>query len=287
MIRPSVVFFGYGDNGAESLKALIKRKIKIKGIIISDKEKTNTIASLAKKYKVPLVTFTKTNKLVIIGTVKKFNPDLIIVSSFPYLLPRAIYQFPKYGAINIHAGKLPYYRGYHPLNWALINGEKEIGVTIHYINEGIDSGDILAQEIIEISSNDDINSLKEKAIKKGVKLLIDIVQQITRENKRLKGRKQDKLKATYAPKRAENDGKIDWSKTSREIFNLIRALKSPYPNAFSLSNAGNKINFHDNFTPGKPGQIIAKIKDQYLITTGDGVALLKTKQKLRVGQILQ
>lgn len=285
MNRIKIAFFGYGENGASCLQSLLREKARILYVVISDKETSQKIKTLANKNRIPLLIFSKSNISEIIKKISKPNFDIFIVSSFPYLLSKKIYSLPRYGTLNIHAGALPRYRGYHPLNWAIIRGEETIGVTIHYIDEGIDSGNIIAQETMPLTVHDDINSIKKRAIKIGERLLVKTVREIEKKKKRLIGIKQDDKKATFAPKRSWSEGRIDWNSPARNIFNLVRALKNPYPNAFSYYKK-EKIDFEDVYIPKKAGKILAKFGKRYLITTGDGVILLQSKQKLRKNEIL-
>jgi len=216
----------------------------------------------------------------------KYAPDLLVVVSYPKLIPADILNIPKFGAINVHTGALPKYRGYHPLNWALIKDEKQVGVTVHYLDKGMDSGNIIEQKNIIVSNYDDINTIKKRLSKEAPKILWRAIGKIIRSKGKYKGIQQSDADVIFAPKRSEEDSKISWENNTRDIFNKIRALKKPYPNAFSFNKYGKKIQFTESFICKDAGQVIDKIKDFYLISTGDGVILVKTKDKLNIGEKL-
>ena len=132
--------------------------------------------------------------------------------------------------VNIHQSLLPAYRGRHPLNWAIINGETYTGVTIHHINKDFDDGDIILQKRVEILNNDTIMDVYWKAAKTGCKMLHSFFERVRKGN--LKGLRQDPKRATYFPPRIPKHGKIDWSDSAENIYNLVRALTYPYPGAY-------------------------------------------------------
>lgn len=280
-----ILFLGWGDNGYKCLSELLEQRFNVINVIVPINYNIEGMRQLCDKCNINLEEF-QSNE-ILIGKIETYKPDLMIIASFPKILPKNIIDYPKRGSINVHAGELPKYRGYHPINWAIIRDEKEVGVTVHYIDEEVDSGDILAQKVIPLRNRDDINSIRKALIRLGAKLLIKVVKRLSKHKKRIKGIKQEEGRATYAPRRRVEDGKIIWKNNTREIFNLVRALKSPYPNAFGFNQKGEKIEFKESFLPKKFGEILAKIKGYYLISIGDGVILLKTKKKLSVGEILK
>jgi len=165
--------------------------------------------------------------------LKKINPDLILVMGWSQLLKAEIIKIPKLGVIGSHPTELPKYRGRAPLPWSIIKNLKESALTFFYIQESIDDGDILDQRKFEITQNDDATSLYQKMTNLGKQMLIDNLLLIEKgEGKRTK---QDPKKFIESwPKRIPEDGKINWSKTAKEIHTLIRATTHPYPGAFSF-----------------------------------------------------
>lgn len=165
-------------------------------------------------------------------TLKKSNADLFVVVAFR-ILPKVILQIPKKGSINLHASLLPKYRGAAPIHWALINGEKETGVTTFFLDENVDTGNIILQEKISIEDEDNLGTLYNKLKILGANVLLNTINEIEKGFYELT--KQDNSLATPAPKITKEICKIDFSKSSLEIHNLVRGL-SPHPAAFFEHN---------------------------------------------------
>ncbi|MBI4838266.1 MAG: methionyl-tRNA formyltransferase [Nitrospirae bacterium] len=156
--------------------------------------------------------------------------DLIIVSGYPKLIPPKVIAHPEIGIINIHQSLLPAYRGRHPLNWAIINGEKYTGITIHHINKKFDDGNIIWQEKESVEKDDTIMDVYNKTVIKGNKMLKKVLNMAC--TKSFNGIRQGSESASYYPPRSPKDGKIDWNDNAVKIKNLIRALTVPYPGAY-------------------------------------------------------
>lgn len=280
-----VAFLGMHEVGEQSISALLENNIQIVGAIIPKLNRSKKIYELCKKNNIKVFPWDKLVDLKII--LDEILPDLLVIASFPNLLPEKIINKPRFGSINVHTGNLPKYRGIHPLNWAIINDESEIGVTVHYVNKKMDGGNILAQKTMKVSNHDDINSIKKTSAFIGGKLLVDTIKRITKAGKKIEGIKQEDKDSSLAPKRKPEDGQVEWNQNSRSIFNLVRALKSPYPNAFSYTMKNEKVEFEESFLPKTSGKILAKIKGYYLISTGDGCIMLKTKSRLKIGEFLK
>ena len=164
-----------------------------------------------------------------INDLQKLNADLFVVIAFR-MLPEVVWGMPKKGTINLHASLLPQYRGAAPINWAVINGEKETGVTTFFINERIDTGDMIQQDKIQISDNMTAGELHDQMMNVGANLLVDTIEKIRLGN--VKPTKQDfSTELKPAPKIFRDDCKIDLNKSAQEIHNLIRGM-SPYPAAW-------------------------------------------------------
>ncbi len=159
------------------------------------------------------------------------NPDIIITCAYGQIIPKVILDFPKYKCVNVHASLLPKYRGGAPIHAALLNGDDETGITIMYMDEGMDSGDIITSESIKILDNDNINTLSTKLSELGANLLIKILPDIF--NNKVKSIKQDESKVTYAYTIKRKDELIDFNKTYKEIYNQVRAL---YNRAYFILN---------------------------------------------------
>jgi methionyl-tRNA formyltransferase len=163
--------------------------------------------------------------------------DIIFSVGFSLLLRGDIFDFPTYGVINFHQSLLPKYRGRHPLNWAIINGEKETGITFHFMDERIDAGDIIYQERIPIDEYNNIMDLYHKTISSGRAALGKLLNSI--DNKTTQKIRQNEKEMSYYPPRRPEDGLINLSDSARNIYNLVRALTYPYPGAF-LFHEGRK-----------------------------------------------
>lgn len=165
------------------------------------------------------------------NVIKEINPDLIVVVAYGKILPKNIIEFPKYGCINVHGSLLPKYRGAAPIQWSIINGDKVTGVTTMFMNEGLDTGDILLQTKIFINDEDTSDDLKKKMSVIGAETLIETLKKL--EKGELVPIKQDDSQATLSPPLDKITGDIDWQKDAEEIHNLIRGSNS-WPIAHTL-----------------------------------------------------
>jgi methionyl-tRNA formyltransferase len=280
-------FFGYGDNGFTSLSALLAKDLK-PHLVIHISQNSQQLAELATAHQITTFVFNKLEKTILEAELNKIKLDLICIASFPYLIPQSIINLPKFGVLNVHTAALPKYRGYHPINWALIKDEPTVGVTLHYVDHGMDTGDIIDQTTIAVTNADDINTLKRRLNDAGAVLLVKAVDRINRSRKKLVGREQADSQATFAPKRSAADGKVKWSNNTRDIFNLIRALKDPYPNAFSITSSGDTVLIKATLLHSQPGTVLAQLNHgYYVVTTGDGIIAIKTDKSLTVGDVLK
>lgn len=164
-----------------------------------------------------------------IEELKALNANLFVVVAFR-MLPEIVWQMPEFGTFNLHASLLPQYRGAAPINWAVINGEKETGATTFFLQHEIDTGNIILQEKIKIEDDDNAGNVHDKLMMLGAELVLKTVQNI--EINSVKTKPQDDSDTKHAPKLFKETCLIDWNKTALEIHNLIRGL-SPYPTAFT------------------------------------------------------
>lgn len=229
----------------------------------------------AQKNNIPIELSQNVNTREFIDRIKKYDADLFVSMSFNQILRTEIINLPKFKTINCHAGKLPFYRGRNILNWALINDEKEFGVTAHYVDEGIDTGDIILQEVYPITDEDDYGTLLSRAYVGCADVLYRAIKMIQDgEVKRIRQSDIDSV-GMYCGGRESGDEIIDWTQTSRDIFNFIRALSIPGPQAVSWIK-GKKICINKSrMVPGARnykntvGQVIGKTGDGFLIKTAD------------------
>ena len=179
------------------------------------------------------------NNIEFIDKIKSLNPDVICVVAYGKILPKEILNIPKLGCINVHGSLLPKYRGAAPIQWAVLNGDKETGITTMYMDEGMDTGDMILKEKVEIGEDETTGELWEKLSKVGGKLLVKTLKEI--ENKTAPREKQGS-DFSLAPMLDKKMAKIDWeNKTAKEIKNLVRGL-NPIMGAYTYLN-GKKIKF--------------------------------------------
>lgn len=208
--------------------------------------------------------------------ILSINPDLIITCAYGQMIPKEILDFPRLGCINVHASLLPKLRGGAPIHKALIDGYDKTGITIMYMDEKMDSGDIICQEELKILDSDNLESLYEKLSVIGRDLLLTSLPSIIEgSNERFK---QNEVDATYAFNIKREEEHIDFSKSSRDVFNLIRGL-APIPGSYTCLEK-TEIKVYDslvlegNFT-GRCGEIIAVNKEGIVVKTKDGAICLK------------
>lgn len=210
--------------------------------------------------------------------ILKKNPDLIVTAAYGQLLPKELLDAPPYGCINVHASLLPELRGGAPIHHAIIQGKKETGVTIMYMVEQLDAGDMLTQVEVPIASDDHVGILHDKLSEAGTDLLMETLPKLF--NGELTPIKQDEEKATFAYNITRDDERIDWTKTNLEVYNQIRGLH-PWPVAFTTYLGKNmKIwwgEMDDGDYRGEPGEIIAKDEDSFTVVCGNGKGVRVTK----------
>lgn len=244
----NILFMGTPDFAKESLENLYNAKHNILGVVTNvDKPKgrgMKMVYTPVKEYaiekNIPVYQPEKVRKNTeFIEKIKKINPDVICVVAYGKILPKEILDIPKYGCINVHASILPKYRGAAPIQWAVLNGDKETGVATMYMDIGMDTGDIIEVEKCEIGDEETTGELWNKLSKIGGKLLVSTLEKI--ENGTATRTKQGK-DFTMAPMIDKQMAKINWEeKTAQEIHNLVRGL-NPIMGAYSILN-GKKIKF--------------------------------------------
>ena len=230
------VVFAYHNIGRTGIEALRRNGFEISAVF-THKDNANeniwfgSVAELAGEYGIPVFAPEDVNHPVWAARIQAMAPDFIFSFYYRNMLSEEILAIPAKGALNLHGSLLPKYRGRVPINWAIINGEKETGVTLHYMTRKADAGDIVDQEKIEITNDDTAKTLFGKA-DKAAALLLDRALPLLKDGKAARI-PQDDSKATTFGGRKPADGQIDWSKPADEIRNLIRAVTLPYPGAFS------------------------------------------------------
>ena len=242
-----IVFMGTPDFAAESLKEVYKAGYKIEAVVTNpDKPKGRGMKLIPSPVKV----FAEENKLNVlqpqrvknniefIEKIKKINPDVICVVAYGKILPKEILEIPKLGCINVHGSLLPKYRGAAPIQWAVLNGDKETGITTMYMNEGMDTGDMILKEKVAIDEDETTGELWDKMLVVGAKLLVKTLK-LVEDGTAPRIKQGDDY--TIAPMLEKEMAKIDWNKSALEIKNLVRGL-NPIMGAYTYLD-GKKIKF--------------------------------------------
>lgn len=230
----SFIFIGGKQIGVNCLKILLKNGYFPQLVIanLDDKGKDTWHESLVKfseKNKLTLIKNKKIKDREVIDKIKKFNPEIIFCFGATQLIPNEILKIPKDGVLNLHPALLPKYRGRYSTVQAIFNNEKKAGVTLHLMDEGIDSGPIISQISFPISKSDTAKTVYDKFTSEGTKLFKSFVVN-WKKNAKIIPKKQDEKNATYFPKGLPNNGEINWSWNGKKIFNFIRSMTfEPFP----------------------------------------------------------
>ena len=243
MKSPGIIFYGTPEFAVASLASLVQNKYKILAVVTSpdkpagrgQKLQTSPVKDFALQHSLKILQPANMKDQAFLDELKELNPDLQIVVAFR-MMPKAVWQFPKLGTFNLHASLLPQYRGAAPIHWAVINGEKETGITTFFLKQEIDTGNIIMQEKIPIGKNDTVGVMYEKLMTKGAELVVKTVEAIAKNN--LEVKEQDSLKTgslKAAPKLTRQNTKIDFRKNPEQVRNFIRGL-NPEPGAHAELN---------------------------------------------------
>lgn len=242
MTQPQIVFFGTPEFAAESLKALIAAKFDITAVVTmpdapagrSKKILSSPVKILAEQHSIPVIQPDTLRQETTESLIPRM--DLGIVVAYGKILPQWLLSKPRYGMINIHASLLPAYRGPAPIHAALLNGNRETGITLMRIDEKLDHGPILAQETVTIAEDDNYQSLSHKLAACGAALLVRTIPAWIAEE--ITPREQDHEKATYTKILTKEDGHVDWNLQAREVQNRMRAY-SLWPQCWSIASFSN------------------------------------------------
>lgn len=284
-----IIFMGTPDFAACSLKKLIAENFNViscytnpdkpsgRGMKLKYSEVKNV--ALENNIKVYQPARLRKNEEVI-EEIKAQKPDLIVVVAYGKILPKEILEIPKYGCINVHGSLLPEYRGAAPMQWSIINGDKKTGITTMFMDEGMDTGDMLLKEEVEILEEDNFESLHDKMKEVGASILVKTIKKL--QEGTLERKKQPK-EGTIAPMISKEMTKIDFNKTSKEIFNMIRGM-SPFPGAYMEDCDGKiykvyKVGYaEDKNIIAENGEVILKNKSTLNIKCKEGyISVLEIK----------
>jgi methionyl-tRNA formyltransferase len=216
------------------------------------------VADLAKGNGIPVYTPESVNTPEWISRIGDWKPAIIFSFYYRNMIKEEVLNIPRLGAFNMHGSLLPRYRGRVPINWAVLHGEKETGVTLHYMVKRADAGDIVDQETVPIGPDDTAQDVFRKAVKAARLVLERRIDDLTKGT--VPRRKQDESRATYFGGRKPEDGRIDWAQSAERIYNLIRAVTHPYPGAFTRSGGKKLFIWWARPLPdgiGKPGEVLS------------------------------
>ncbi len=272
-----IIFMGTPEFAVSSLKALIESDHDVVAVVAQpDKPKGRgrklappPTKALAEQHNIPVLQPEKVRTEEFLSQLQNLSPDLICVTAYGKILPKNILELPRYGCVNVHASLLPKYRGAAPINWAIVRGETQSGITTMLMDEGMDTGDMLLKKEIQIQDEDDASSLSEKLSQLGAELLLETISQL--QEGKLDPAKQDESQATYAPMLKKSDGEIKWEKSAVEIRNLVRGL-NPWPGTFTkLGNKSLKI-FKTKIVDGggSPGEVLESDLGGLVVATSEG-----------------
>ena len=277
-----IIFMGSPDFAVESLERLNNSdKINIKAVVSQPdrkkgrghKSQPTPVKKKALNNDLNVLTAADVNQNEFVNKIKSYEPEAIVVVAFGQKLKKEILDFPDHGCINLHASLLPKYRGSSPIHQAIINGDEKSGVTTMFMDEELDKGDIIYQKEINIDYKDTVGVLHDKLASEGADLLLETLIEL--EKGKAPRKKQDHSKASYAFKIDKTLGRIDWSKSARKIYDLVRGV-NPWPGAYTkLDDEIVKIwevsIANKDFSTGDIGEIIkSNVNDGIIVQTGKG-----------------
>ncbi|WOW20605.1 methionyl-tRNA formyltransferase [Clostridioides difficile] len=296
-----IVFMGTPDIAVPCLQKIIDENYEILGVVTQpDKPKgrgkklgMSPVKELVIENNIPVYQPVKARDKEFIDKIKSLNPDVIVVVAFGQILPKEILEIPKLGCINVHVSLLPKYRGAAPINWVIINGEEKTGVTTMYMDEGLDTGDMILKTEVNLDENITAGELHDKMMNIGAETLKETLRLIEEGNAPREVQNHEEF--SYAPIMNKSLGNIDFSKSAREIHNLVRGV-NPWPSAYTTYNDVImkvwKTKVLDEKSTKDVGTIIDVSKDGIKVSTIDNVLLIEeiqmpNKKRMLVGEYIK
>jgi methionyl-tRNA formyltransferase len=279
-----IVFMGTPEFAVPSLEALLQSEDTVVGVVTQpDRPKgrggalvPSPIKAICRQKQVPFLQPFKMKDPGFLDALGAWKPDLIAVAAFGRILPPVILDLPPQGCVNVHASLLPKYRGAGPIQWAIINGERETGITTMLMDAGMDTGAILLQERVPIGPEETAGSLTDTLAKVGGRLLVETIRRL--KSGTVTPQPQDHAQATLAPLLKKEDGAIDWTLPAANIANRVRGL-SPWPGAYTYAGkerwtivrASAMDQDSETDQARSPGTIVDVNKEHILVSTGRGL----------------
>lgn len=279
MSKIRTIFMGTPDFAVPCLRVLQEKTEIIAVVTQPDRPKgrghnlqSSPVKSAALEYNLPVLQPEKIKTEEFTAKLEEMQPDLIVVVAFGQILSQRILDIPRLGCVNVHASLLPRYRGAAPIHWSIINGEKETGVTTMLMDAGLDTGDMLLKDAVEITEEMTTEELHDQLMAMGGRLLSDTIDGLVAGT--IKPEKQEDSISNYAGMLNKETGHVDWSKSAQDIHNLIRGLNS-WPVAWSLKEGKNFKLWRTRVVEGTSqepvGTVIELKKNSFCVATGNGI----------------
>ena len=282
-----IIFMGTPDFSVPTLEALVASEHEVAAVVTQpDKPKgrgkeihMSPVKECALQHNIPVYQPVRARDEAFVEEMRALNPDAMVVIAFGQILPKSLLDLPKYGCVNIHASLLPKYRGAAPIQWAVINGDKETGITTMMMDVGLDTGDMLEKTMIPLDPKETGGSLFEKLSQAGGKLILSTLDKL--ENGTAVRTPQKDEDSTYAKMLTKSLGRIDWSMEAEAIERLIRGL-NPWPSAYT-SLHGKTLKLWDGdvlkeTTDARPGEVVLCDPRRLVVAAGEGLLSIRQLQ---------
>ncbi len=299
----TTIFLGTPESAAVCLRTLVREKFDVAAVLTrldtpkgrSLRLTPSPVKEAALEANLPVSQFEKVSSPECIEKMRALDPDTIVVVAFGEILSEEVLKIPKIAIVNVHFSLLPKYRGAAPVHWALINGEKETGVTIQHLAKKLDTGDIILQEKVPIGADDTAGTLTDKLADVGAELLVKALRRL--EEGAARRVPQDESQATYARKLTKKDGKIDWRLPAAEIVNRVRGM-NPWPGPYTFvwekdERKMLKILLANELPEGggEPGRVV-RATEKFVVAAGKGsvellAVQLEGKKRMQAEEFLR
>jgi methionyl-tRNA formyltransferase len=284
-----IFFLGTPESAAFTIRTLLREGLEVVGVLTRpDAPKGRSlqltpspVKEAAVEAKLPVYQFEKASSPDSIEAIRARGPDVIVVVAYGQILSEEFLRIPKEAIVNVHYSLLPKYRGAAPVHWAIINGERETGVTVQHLAKKLDTGDIILQEKAPIAPNDTAGTLSERLKEVGARLLVEALRQLQAGTApRIR---QDESQASYARKLTKEDGEIDWRLSAAQIVNRVRGM-NPWPGAYTFfQEKDHRKTFKVLLAgaipepAGEPGRVLVA-KGRFVVAAGEGSVELLSVQ---------